>query len=131
MTLLPEQRDLVFVVAATALMWIPYTVALMVRGDPMAAMGNHDDLPALPAWVERARRAHANAVENLVIFAPLLLLAPAAGPGATAVALAARGYLIARLVHYFVYLAGVPVIRTLAFLTGWGATIAVATTLLS
>lgn len=126
-----EQRDLVYVVAATALMWIPYTLALIARGGLMAAMGNRDTATALPAWAERARRAHANAAENLVLFAPLLLLASVVIPGDAAVVIAARVYLVARLVHYGVYVAGVPVIRTLAFFAGWGATVAIVLALLS
>lgn len=126
-----EQRDLVYVAVATALMWIPYTLALIARGGLMAAMGNRDTATTLPAWAERARRAHANAAENLVLFAPLLLLASVVIPGDAAVVVAARVYLVARLVHYGVYVAGVPVIRTLAFFAGWGATVAIALALLS
>lgn len=126
-----EQRDLVYVAVATALMWIPYTLALIARGGLMAAMGNRDTATTLPAWAERARRAHANAAENLVLFAPLLLLASVVIPGDAAVVIAARVYLVARLVHYGVYVAGVPVIRTLAFFAGWGATVAIALALLS
>ncbi len=125
MTLQPEQKTLVLVLAVTALMWLPYTVALILRGGLMAAMGNRDTAPALPAWAERARRAHANAVENLVLFAPAVLVATFVNPAAPTVEAAARVYLIARLVHYAVYVAGVPVIRTLAFVTGWAATLVI------
>jgi uncharacterized MAPEG superfamily protein len=45
--------------------------------------------------------------------------------------MAAKIYLIARVVHYVVYTAGIPVIRTLAFLTGFGATLTFAFTILS
>lgn len=131
MTLLPEQRDLLLVVAATALMWIPYTLALVVRSGLMAAMGNRANVPAMSAWAERAKRAHANAVENLAVFAPVLLLATLLKPGAPAIAASAHVYLVARLVHYCVYVAGVPVVRTLAFVIGWGATMAIIIALLS
>lgn len=130
MTLSPEQRDLVLVVAFTALMWIPYTIALIARGGLSAAVGNRDALPELWPWAARAKRAHMNAVENLAIFAPLLLLATLHAPGAPGVALDARIYLIARLFHYGVYVAGIPLVRTLAFVVGWGATVALAVLLL-
>lgn len=126
MTLLPEQRDLAWVVTATALMWLPYTLSLIGRGGLMAAMGNRDAVPTLPAWAERAKRAHANAVENLVVFAPLVLLAALLEPANHVVALAARAYLVARLLHYLFYVAGIPVLRTLAFFAGWCATATVA-----
>lgn len=126
MNLLPEQRDLALIVVATALMWLPYTLALIARGGLTAAMGNRVAVPELPAWSERAKRAHANAVENLVLFAPLVLIGTVVVPGAPMIAAAARVYLVARLVHYAVYVAGIPVIRTIAFFVAWGATLAIA-----
>lgn len=125
MTLLPEQRDLALVVALTAIMWLPYTIALIARAGFMGAMGNRSSVPALPAWAERAKRAHANAVENLILFAPAVILAGNVRPGSPAVGLAAEIYLLSRIVHWIVYVAGVPVVRTLAFAVGWVATIAI------
>jgi uncharacterized MAPEG superfamily protein len=131
MTLAPGQTDLALVTMATAMMWLPYTIAMIARGGLMAAMGNRDGAPDLPPWAQRARRAHANAVENLILFAPLLLLATSIGADAALVALAARIYLIARLFHYVVYAAGLPVVRTLAFVVGWAATVALGVAILS
>lgn len=128
--LLPAAYDLAVVTTATALMWVPYTLALMGKGGLMGAMGNRTETVPLPAWAERARRAHANAVENLALFAPLVLLAILVKPADAMVATAAHVYLIARLVHYAVYVAGIPVVRTLAFVTGWGATVAIALAIL-
>lgn len=131
MVLTPEQRDLTLVVVATALMWLPYTIALILSGGLMAAMGNRDTPAILPPWAQRAKRAHANAVENLVLFAPLVLVAGIMAPGAPAVSAAARVYLLARVLHYAVYVAGLPVVRTLAFVTGWAATLALAAIVLA
>ena len=131
MTLLPEQETFSLVVAMTALMWLSYTVALILRGGLMAAMGNRDAVPALPAWAERAKRAHGNAVENLVLFAPAVLGAAFVDPASPIVIAATHVYLVTRLVHYAVYVAGVPVVRTLAFVTGWGATLVILGTALS
>jgi uncharacterized MAPEG superfamily protein len=39
-------------------------------------------------------------------------------------------YFFARLIHYFVYLAGVPVVRTLAFTVGWVAQIVILASIL-
>jgi len=44
--------------------------------------------------------------------------------------LASQVYLGARLVHYVVYAAGVPVVRTLAFMVGVAATLAIAAAVL-
>jgi uncharacterized MAPEG superfamily protein len=123
MRLTSELYFLVLVASATILMWIPYTLARIMTRGLMPALSNPDpSLPPDPAWVERARRAHGNAIENLAVFAPLV--------STPATVFAAKLYLIARLVHYCVYAAGVPVVRTLAFVVGAAATLVFAVTLL-
>jgi uncharacterized MAPEG superfamily protein len=110
--------------AATALMWVPYTLARITTNGPLRAMGDPASfLPGDPAWAQRAKRAHANAVENLAVFAPLVLVAAALGVSTAATVVAAKIYLLARLIYYVVYMVGVPIVRTRAFLTGFGATI--------
>lgn len=109
---------------ATALMWIPYVTARVLANGPIRAMRD----PSLfsqsePAWAQRAKRAHTNAVENLAVFASLVLIAAVLGVSTPATIVSAKIYLLARLVHYAVYVAGVPVVRTLAFLTGFAASL--------
>jgi uncharacterized MAPEG superfamily protein len=58
------------------------------------------------------KAAHANAVENLVIFAALVLAANAAGISNGATVLACALYFWARIVHWFAYTAAVPWART-------------------
>lgn len=131
MKLTSELYFLTLVASATALMWIPYTLARIARWGLPAALANRD--PAKrpdPAWARRAQLAHANAIENLAVFAPLVLVAAASGASTSATVAAAKVYLAARLVHYVVYAAGIPVIRTLAFVVGCGATLVFAATLL-
>jgi uncharacterized MAPEG superfamily protein len=107
----------------TALIWLPYGLELIVHQGLMAALGNRD-VPAEPAaWAARLRRAHANAVENLVVFAALLLAAHAAGVRAEALSAAGEVYFWARLIHILSYAAGIVLVRTLAFLGGWVATL--------
>ena len=67
---------LVLTVAMTGLFWVPYILdRTMVRG-LMGAMANPSpsDKPQ-STWAQRMMAAHTNAVENLVIFAPLVLAA--------------------------------------------------------
>ncbi|MGE7472617.1 MAPEG family protein [Bosea sp. NPDC003192] len=131
MKLTPELYCLTLTAAATVLMWIPYMLARIMTRGLMAAMANPDpSLAPDPAWAERARRAHANAAENLAVFAPLVLIAALAGISTAATLFAAKLYLAARLVHYVVYAAGIPVVRTLAFAAGFGATLVFAAALL-
>ncbi|WNJ79722.1 MAPEG family protein [Cedecea neteri] len=127
----PELHLLVLTCFATALMWLPYVAARGKTLGPLSAMGNPG--PAffgVPTWAQRAKAAHANAVENLVVFAPLVLIAAAIGISTPATALASKIYFVARVVHYVVYTAGVPVVRTLAFLAGFGATVTFAVVIL-
>ncbi len=69
-------------------------------------------------------------VENLVVFAPLVIIAALVGATTSGTLFAARLYLGARLIHSLVYAAGIPVIRTLAFIAGWLATLVFAANLL-
>lgn len=126
-----ELYFLVLVIIATILMWIPYTVARVLTRGLMPTLANPDPShPPDPAWAERARRAHTNAIENLAVFAPLVLIAALIDVSTPATIFAAKLYLAARLVHYIVYAAGIPVVRTLAFMAGVGATLVFATSLL-
>lgn len=127
----PELYSLVVVTATTALMWVPYVVARMTTHGVMRAIGNPGpDYPSDAPWMDRARRAHLNAIENLAVFAPLVLAGAIMEVSTTATVLSARIYLAARLVHYVIYAAGIPVIRTLAFLAGACATLVIALALL-
>jgi uncharacterized MAPEG superfamily protein len=124
----PELYYLALIAIATLLMWIPYMLARIVTRGPLRTLGNpaDPDAPPDPAWAERARRAHANAAENLAVFAPLVLILAVTGVSTPATVMASKTYLGARLVHYVVYAAGIPVVRTLAFAAGFAATFVIA-----
>jgi uncharacterized MAPEG superfamily protein len=128
MKLTPELYILALVATMTVVLWIPYMGARILTRGPMRTLGNPADptFPSDPAWAERARRAHANAVENLAAFAPLIVILALMGLSTPATVLASKAYLAARVIHYLVYTAGIPVVRTLAFVTGVGATLVIA-----
>ena len=65
------------------------------------------------------KKAHYNAVENLVLFAALVLILHAIGISNDTTVLACNVYFWARLVHYLVYSAGLPWLRTLSFAVAW------------
>jgi uncharacterized MAPEG superfamily protein len=73
------------------------------------------------AWAQRLYFAHTNAVDNLVIFAPLVLILDAIGHSTQMTVLACAVYFWARLAHAIVYALGVPVVRTLTFAVGFAA----------
>ncbi len=107
-------------VVLTGLLWLPYIVdRIMVRG-LMGAMDNPKP-KAKPQsnWAQRLYFAHTNAVDNLVLFAPLVLILDSRNISTTTTALACAVYFWARLVHAIVYAAGIPVLRTLSFTIGW------------
>ena len=110
---------LAYTVLVTALMWLPYILnAIMVRG-LVDTVGYPANPKPLAPWAERAKKAHYNAAENLVIFAPAVILAQMAGVADGTTATAALVYLLARIVHYIVYTFGIPWLRTLSFTVGW------------
>src|SRR3954447_4904327 len=111
---------LTLTVILTGLMWVPYILdRIMVRG-LMGAMANpsRGDKPQ-SAWAQRLYFAHTNAVENLVIFAPLVLILDALNHSTQSTLIACAMYFWARLAHAIVYTMGVPVLRTLAFTVGF------------
>jgi uncharacterized MAPEG superfamily protein len=111
---------LTLTVAMTALFWIPYILdRANVRG-LWGAMDNPrpTDRPQ-SEWAQRQMRAHTNAVENLIIFAPLVLILDSLDISTGLTAGACAIYFFARLAHYVVYTMGIAVARTLAFTVGW------------
>lgn len=122
---------LALTVLLTAVMWIPYVLnSFIVRG-LMATMSYPDDPPPLSAWAQRAQKAHTNAVHNLVLFAPLVVGLAMLDQRTESVALATIVYFGARLAHYVVYVAKIPVLRTVAFLAGWAVVAFLAVKLLT
>jgi len=117
----PELACLVWVTILTAVIWIPYVL------DRMAAWGLADTVgyPETPKpqspWARRMKSAHANAIENLVVFAILVLVANAAGISNAATVFAASLYFWARLAHLLAYTFALPWVRTLAFAGGFVA----------
>ena len=111
---------LTLTVAMTGLLWVPYILdRIMVRG-AMGATANPSptDKPQ-SAWAQRMIAAHTNSVENLVVFAPLVLTAQALNIHTASTAFACALFFWCRLIYVAVYTAGIPVVRTLAFAGGW------------
>lgn len=116
---------LALVTALTGLLWLPYILdRLAVRGVADAVGYPENPKPQSP-WAQRLMKAHANAVENLAVFATLVLVAHAAGVTGPAIATAAAVYFWARVVHALAYTFAVPWVRTLAFAVGFFAQAAI------
>lgn len=115
----------------TALFWVPYVLNRMVtNGLGGTLAGGAPDSHTLSTWAQRAIKAHGNAVENLAIFAPIVLTAHVLGISNNATKAAVVVYFFARLLHFLVYSAGIPAARTLTFTAGWLAQIAIIASIL-
>ena len=113
---------LTLTVIMTGLMWIPYILnRCQVRG-LMGALPNpsRTDKPQ-SEWANRLMFAHHNAVENLIIFAPLVLILNAIDYSSRWTVLACAVYFWARLAHVLVYTLGIAVLRTLVWTVGFFA----------
>ena len=113
---------LVLTVAMTGLFWVPYILDRIMARGLMGAMANPSPSDkAQSPWARRMMAAHTNAVENLVIFAPLVLTTRALSIATAVTAFACALYFWSRLAHVVVYTLGIPVLRTLSFACGFVA----------
>ncbi len=77
--------------------------------------GNREALPEITGWAGRARRAHLNMIENLVLFAALVLIAAVSGKANATTAMGATIFFWGRLAYAVIYVIGIPWLRTLAW----------------
>ena len=80
-----------------------------------ALLGNREGMAEITGWAGRAQRAHRNMVENLVLFAALVLVAVAAGRTNAMTLLGAQIFVWARLAYAIIYVLGLPLLRTLSW----------------
>ena len=112
MTPIPEVALLVWAIAlAVVQMLIAVLGALQQVGLPIL-IGNREGFPALPGWAGRADRAHRNMLQNLVLFAGLVLAAHSAGISNDMTLLGAQLFFWARVAYAAVYVIGLPWVRT-------------------
>ncbi len=110
-----------------ALCWAPYILDRVFTRGLMGAMANPSpDAAPQSAWAQRAKRAHTVAVETFVAFAPLSLMAMTRLPEDSYPGTLAMTYFFAIVAHYIIYVLGIPVLRTLAFVVAALSTTALA-----
>lgn len=107
---------LVYSAVLCVLLAFPYTLALIGRVGPFRAVSypqpSHDDLPD---WVQRSKRAHMNLVENLPVFAVIVLVAHAAGVANATTVLGAQIFFWARIVMAVGHIGGIPGLRSVSW----------------
>ncbi len=102
----------------------------IIRNGVMAQAGSRDNLPEPSVFNKRATRLKNNMIENMVLFAPVVLLASATGVSTGDTVLGAQIFFFARVVHAVIYLAGLPLIRPLAWMVSLVGIIMIALALL-
>lgn len=110
--------DLTYLLMAVVLTFVQVLIAAVAANQAVgltALAGNRDDLPALTGLAGRAKRAHLNMIENLVLFAALVLIAAVAGKANATTAMGAMVFFWARLAYAVIYLVGIPWLRTAAW----------------
>ncbi len=117
----------------TGVLWIPVVIGYVsTRGPLTPATYKTAPTAPLPDWVNRANRAHLNAVENLAPFAAVVLIAQAVGVSTPVTQICAAIYFYARVAHAIIHISGFGrfFARTVAFTVAWGTFIAFAVVVL-
>ncbi|MEM6992770.1 MAG: MAPEG family protein [Myxococcota bacterium] len=120
------------VLVATALLSIVLPVTyvsrlIMLPGGQQWQGGNREgSFAEEPGWITRARKAHSNLVENLVVFAALVLAAHLSDSLGSMTRIGSIVFFAGRVLHAIAYTAGLVPWRTVAFFVGLGGTLLVA-----
>jgi len=111
----PDLKYLLFSVILTfGQMLVAAAGANRAVGLPTLA-GNREGLPEIKGWAGRAKRAHLNMVENMVLFAALVLIAAVAGKANAMTAMGAAIFFWGRVAYAIIYVAGIAWLRTMAW----------------
>lgn len=124
----------------TMLMWASILYVLQVLLGALAAdlkngiawgLGNRENIPELEGWGGRAQRAYVNMAESLLPFACLVLIAYSLDRTGEWSVLGAEIFLLSRLAYAVLYVAGIKVLRSLAYFGGLAGIILVIVQLFS
>lgn len=86
-------------------------------------LSSRDERHRLTGFAGRVERAAQNSIVAMVLFAPAIMSVQVQGQNSSLTLLAAQVFLGARVVYVLLYFAGIPYLRTLAFITGLLATV--------
>ena len=110
--------DLKYLLFSVILTFVQMLVAAMGANQAVGLntlAGNREGLPEIKGWAGRAKRAHLNMVENMVLFAALVLIAAVAGKANAMTAMGAAIFFWSRVAYAVIYVAGIAWLRTLAW----------------
>ena len=122
MNLSPEISATALTAALTGVMWVPIILNRLGEMGIWKALSNPEpDVRPHSSWAYRLGAAHRNAIENLVVFAPLALCVHILGLSSPLTAAACSIFFWSRVAHAGIYTLGIPLLRTLAFVAGFAA----------
>ena len=107
--------DLKYLLFSVILTFVQVLIAASLANNTVGLTtlaGNREGLGELPGMAGRAKRAHLNMVENMVLFTALVLIAAAGGKANAMTAMGAMIFFWARLGYAIVYVIGLPWLRT-------------------
>lgn len=119
----PEIFYLVLSTGLCLVLWIPYLMERIFNQGLIDTAGYPEKIAAPAKWAQRSKLAHNNMLENLPIFAILIICLSILEVSNANTLLAASLFFYARVVHAFVYTLGIPWVRTIAFVASWLANI--------
>jgi uncharacterized MAPEG superfamily protein len=110
--------DLRYLFFAVVLTFVQVLIAAASANQAVGLLtmaANREGLAELPGFAGRAKRAHLNMIENMVLFTALVLIAAVAGKANATTAMGALVFFWARLIYAVIYLLGIPWLRTAAW----------------
>ncbi len=113
--------ELSYLVASLAILFVMIAVQAVtsdVEHGLKHGLSARDNTIDKGVFLQRAKRANANMMESLIIFAPLILVAAVAGRFNAMTALGAALFFWGRLAYAPLYWFGVPWLRSLAWFVG-------------
>ncbi len=113
---------LVMSVLLTAILWVPIILnRLLEHGIVHGIMDPDGKTDSNVGWANRLMAAHVNAIENLVVFAPLVIILHVLGMSTELTVFASSLYFFSRLAHAILFALRTPILRIVAFLGGFTA----------
>ena len=122
---------LILVTFFCGLLWIPYVMERFFRIGIKETCGYGDKNINIPQWASRAKLAHLNLIENLPLFAILIIVITFQDYNNQQTETGSMIFFYSRILHYFIYVFGVPYFRTLFFVASWIGLIIISVPLLS
>ena len=122
---------LILVTFFCGLLWIPYVMERFFRIGIKETCGYGEKNINIPQWASRAKLAHVNLIENLPLFAILIIIITFQDYNNQLTETGSIIFFYSRIFHYFIYVFGVPYFRTLFFVASWIGLLIISVPLLS